>query len=142
MDESRISDLKSFAQAFQFGGPLGKKGTDKATREIAFNQVQRRVDRNFYFYLGILVVLFLAVLVLAFVFRKDLGQIEIVLGGGGVLLLGILTQMGKAWKKKAEMDLFAILLYGLPEDQLGVVLGLVAKGQTRPSTVSLSGAAT
>lgn len=127
MSGVRISDLKSFAQLFQFGGALGGKRADKQAREAAFAEVQRRADRNFLLYLGALVLLFLGILALGFAFRKDLGNVSVVLGGGGVLLTAILAQMGLAWKKKAELDLFAIFVYGLPEDQLGVLLGLLAR---------------
>ena len=105
---------------------MGGDRIDKKERTAVFAQIQRRADQNFRIYLGVLAAFFLAVIALTFIFRNDLGNVGIILGSGGVLLGSILKLMGDAWKNKSELDLFSILLNGLPEDQLGVVLGLIA----------------
>ena len=135
MNEPKILDLKSFAQTFQFRGQLGGDSVEKKEREEVFAQVQRKADQSFRFYLGVLAALFalfLAVIAFTIILRNDLCNVSlgIILGGGGVLGV-ILKQMGDAWKNKSELDLFSILLNGLPESQLGVVLGLIAKSRTR-----------
>jgi hypothetical protein len=127
MSQHDITDLKSFAQTFQAGNTLGGAAPRDASQNEVFLHLQRMTDRNFYAYLGVTAGLFLTVLVLAFIFRDSLGNMGIVLGGGGALLAGILRLLGSAWAKKSEIALISILIEGLPEDQFGVILGVIAR---------------
>lgn len=126
--DPNISDLKSFAQAFQPNAQLGTKRTDGEARAAAFALLQRRIDWSFHLYLGVLAILFIAIIAFSWMLRDSPGVITAVLGGGGILLGGVLKLIGGAWKEKARLDFFSVLLYGLPEDQLGVVFQKVAKG--------------
>lgn len=85
-------------------------------------RVQKTNERYFAVYWATLIGVFLGTLVLAIVFRQEMGGLAAVLGAGGVLQGGLLLRLSAEWKEKARIDIVAVLTRRLPPTELTLVL--------------------
>ena len=69
-----------------------------------------------------LIVVFLGTVVVALVFREEMGGLATVLGAGGVIQGGLVMRLSSEWKEKARIDIVAVLTRRLNPEQLQVVL--------------------
>lgn len=104
----------------------GTKRRPSTTEEQAtaedLARVQKTNERYFAIYWATLIATFLGTLVLAIMFRSEMGGLAAVLGAGGILQGSLLLRLSSEWKEKARIDIVAALSRRLPPAELTVVL--------------------
>jgi hypothetical protein len=120
--------LVEFLQKHSTTMPLGDKpgarlrtGNDAAAYDD-LRRVQQTNDFYFKIYWALLVVICVATIVIALIYRSELGGLTAVLGTGGIVQGGLILKLSGAWKDKARIDIVAVLSRRLAPEQLQVVL--------------------
>jgi hypothetical protein len=81
-------------------------------------QVRKTNAGYFRLYWALLLGTFVVVLVLAIVFREQMGGIAAVLGSGGVIQGGLLRQISMEWREKSRIETVAVLASTLKGKEL------------------------
>lgn len=90
--------------------------------------VQKTNEWYFKVYFGLLLVAFVATVVVAFIYRNEIGGLGAVLGVGGVVQGGVVLRLSAEWKEKARVDIVAALAKALPPKDLAAVLKALLDG--------------
>lgn len=137
-ERQQVKKLKTVLQQWQAQFDLGgERGT--ASPEGAATQPTADITRElqaviaanqsyFAFYWVALVVVFLGTVVLAVIFRAEMGGMATVLGAGGVVQGGLVLQLAKVWREKARTEMAAILASRLPPPELKPIIELLLDG--------------
>ena len=105
------------------GGGVGKTPTPE--RDAAYEDLRRvQATNESYFktYWATLIVAFAVTVVVALIYREEMGGLAAVLGAGGVVQAGLVLRLSAEWKEKARIDTVAVLTRRLSPAQLQVVL--------------------
>jgi hypothetical protein len=128
-----------FLQSHQATIAQGTNRTGKGARGVSEEQaiaddlarVQKTNERYFAAYWVTLIAAFLGTLVMAIVFRQEMGGLATVLGAGGILQGGLILRLSAEWKEKARVDIVAVLTRRLPPQELHLVLKELLDGLRR-----------
>jgi len=116
--QSRITTIE---QGTKRSYPGGQPTSEEQATADDLARVQKTNERYFAVYWATLIGVFLGTLVLAIVFRQEMGGLAAVLGAGGVLQGGLLLRLSAEWKEKARIDIVAVLTRRLPPTELTLV---------------------
>jgi hypothetical protein len=100
----------------------GGKAVNDATAYEDLRRVQATNELYFKTYWATLIVVFLATVVIALVYREEMGGLATVLGVGGIVQGGLVLRLSAEWKEKARVDIVSVLTRRLSPEQLQVVL--------------------
>lgn len=132
--------LQEYLQRSLFEVPLGTvrkaapKGIDASLAPPppdpweGLRLVQKTNEMYFRLYFCLLLVAFVATIVVAFVYRNEIGGLGVVLGAGGVVQGGVVLRLSAEWKEKARVDIVAALARALPPKDLAPVLKALLEG--------------
>ena len=107
------------------GGALRKPRAKSAGDAVAYDDLRRvQATKETYFrtYWITLIVVFIATIAVALLYREEMGGLAAVLATGGVVQGGLIVRLSNEWKEKARIDIVAVLTRRLSEEQLQVVL--------------------
>jgi hypothetical protein len=120
--------LIEYLQKHTTTAPLGgeadaslRTGTDQTARDD-LQKVQRTNNAYFMAYFVILIVIVGVTIVVALIYRQEMGGLAVVLGAGGVVQGGLVVKLGRVWMDKARIDIVATLSASLPPDKLQPIL--------------------
>ena len=117
-----IDFLQSHQTTFKAGTERIKTISEEQATADDLARVQKTNERYFAVYWATLIVVFFGTLVVAIVFRQEMGGLATVLGAGGILQSGLILRLSAEWKEKARIDIVAALSRRLPPAELALVL--------------------
>lgn len=122
--------LIEFIQKYQVDMPMGEKlggepreisSSDESAYED-LRRVQATNDLYFKIYWITLIAVFITTVVVALIYRDEMGGLATVLGAGGVIQGGLVIRLSAEWKEKSRIDIVAVLTRRLTPEQLQIVL--------------------
>lgn len=122
-DMRLLEFVESHAVDMPQGGGHGESrstAVDAAYEDLRL--VQATNDKYFRIYWYMLILVFLATVTIALIFREEMGGLAVVLGTGGVVQAGLLQRLSSELKEKTRIDIVATLSRRLSAAQLQVVL--------------------
>ncbi len=117
-----IEFVQTRIQTVEQGTKRGPSISEKQATADDLARVQKTNERYFAVYWATLIATFLGTLILAIMFRSEMGGLAAVLGAGGILQGGLLLRLSSEWKEKARIDIIAVLTRRLPPTELTLVL--------------------
>lgn len=132
-----MKNLKSLLKEYvPEPGDAGDLGLDEKNNELRRDQLRFDLlavsEKNKYFFfigIGMLVVLFIAALVLIWLWRSEPNLIAAVFGATGISVTGIIATLFSHWKEKSRVDMLLVLLSGIDDvETLKTVIGTLASG--------------
>ncbi len=98
-----------------------RTGTDESARDDLL-LVQATNNGLFKAYFIVLIVIMVATIGIAILFRQEMGGLATVLGAGGIVQGGLVLKLATVWMDKARIDIIAVLARKLPPDKLQPIL--------------------
>jgi len=120
--------LIEFIQKYRTDMPMGESlsGDSNNKSDASAYEDLRRVQatNELYFrtYWFTLIVVFIITVVIALIYRDEMGGLATVLSVGGVVQGGLVLRLSAEWKEKSRIDIVAVLTRRLTPDQLQIVL--------------------
>jgi hypothetical protein len=112
--------------------PAGPALPSAAQVQLLRNDLQRIIHSNenyFRMYVGLLLVLFVGACVFVYTSMSDPKYITAVFTATGVSIMGVVTQMFRAWKEKVNSDLLLTLIGTLSGAELKKVVDSLLKSR-------------